>query len=70
MVYNCLSVSPAENNVFCDFKAQNDAGTLSDREYLLLLLRENTSVTQTELASVMNISRRSEQMLMKELAEY
>ncbi len=50
-------------------KAQNDAGTLSDREYLLLLLRENPSVTQEELASVMNISRRSVQMLMKELTE-
>ncbi len=50
-------------------KAQNEAGTLSDREYLLLLLRENPSVTQKELASVMNISRRSVQLLMKELTE-
>lgn len=50
-------------------KAQNDVGTLSDRECLLLLLRENPSVTQAELASVMDISRRSVQMLMKELTE-
>lgn len=35
----------------------------------LLLLRENPSVTQAELASVMNISRRSIQLLMKELTE-
>ncbi|MBR5937454.1 MAG: winged helix-turn-helix transcriptional regulator [Clostridiales bacterium] len=35
----------------------------------MLLLRENPSVTQAELASVMNISRRSIQLLMKELTE-
>ena len=52
-------------------KAQNKAqnGALSDREYLLLLLRENPSATQTELAEIMNKSRRSVQMLMKELID-
>lgn len=48
-------------------KAQN--GALSDREYLLLLLRENPSMTQTELAIMMNKSRRSVQTIMKQLID-
>lgn len=52
-------------------KAQNKAqcGDLSEREYLLLLLQENPSIKQTELAEVMNKSRRTIQTLMKELIE-
>jgi ATP-dependent DNA helicase RecG len=56
-------------------KAQNKAqvkaqrGALSDREYILLLLRENPSVTQNELSEIMGKSRRSIQMIMKELIE-
>ncbi|MDO4423056.1 MAG: ATP-binding protein [Eubacteriales bacterium] len=48
-------------------KAQN--GALSDKDYLLLLLRENPSITQTELATMMNKSRRSVQTIMKQLIE-
>ena len=48
-------------------KAQS--GALSDREYILLLLRENPSVTQNELSEIMGKSRRSIQMIMKELSE-
>ena len=48
-------------------KAQN--GALSDREYLLLLLRENPSMKQTELAIMMNKSRRSVQTIMKQLID-
>ena len=48
-------------------KAQSD--TLSEHEYLLLLLRENPSITQTELAETMKKSRRSVQNLMKKLTE-
>jgi ATP-dependent DNA helicase RecG len=48
-------------------KAQN--GALSDREYLLLLLRENPSITQTELANMLNKSRRSVQTIMKQLID-
>ena len=48
-------------------KAQS--GALSDRDYLLLLLQENPTITQTELADVMGKSRRSIQMLMKQLIE-
>ena len=48
-------------------KAQN--GALSDRDYLLLLLRENPSMTQTELAIMMNKSRRSVQTIMKQLID-
>jgi ATP-dependent DNA helicase RecG len=56
-------------------KAQNktqvkaQSGALSDREYILLLLRENPSVTQNELSEIMGKSRRSIQMIMKELIE-
>ena len=45
------------------------SGALSDREYILLLLRENPSVTQNELSEIMGKSRRSIQMIMKELIE-
>ena len=48
-------------------KAQNNA--VDDREHLLLLIRENPSITQTELAEIMNRSRRSVQSLMKKLIE-
>ena len=47
-------------------KAQS--GALSDRDYLLLL-RENPSITQTELAVMMNKSRRSVQTIMKQLID-
>ncbi len=52
-------------------KAQNKAQSaeLPDKDYILLLLRENPSITQTELAEVMNKSRRFVQMQMKELTE-
>ena len=40
---------------------------MSDREHLLLLLKENPSLTQAELSEMMNKSRRTVQMLMKEL---
>ena len=56
-------------------KAQNKAqvkaqrGTLSDRDYLLLLIKENPTITQEELANIMGKSRRSVQMLMKQLIE-
>lgn len=42
---------------------------LSDKDYLLLLLRENQSVTQTELAAMLNKSRRSVQNMMKQIIE-
>ena len=48
-------------------KAQNKA--VDDREHLLLLIRENPSITQEELAEIMNRSRRSVQSLMKKLIE-
>ncbi len=48
---------------------QAQSGALSDREYILLLLRENPSVTQNELSEIMGKSRRSIQMIMKELIE-
>ena len=48
-------------------KSQNNAA--DDREYLLLLIRENPSITQTELAELMNRSRRSVQSMMKKLIE-
>ena len=48
-------------------KVQNRA--VDDREYLLLLIRENPSITQAELAELMNKSRRSIQNLMKHLID-
>ena len=42
---------------------------MSDREHLLLLLKENPSLTQAELSEMMNKSRRAVQMLMKELLD-
>ena len=52
-------------------KAQNKAqkSMMSDREHLLLLLKENPSLTQVELSEMMNKSRRAIQMLMKELLD-
>ncbi len=56
-------------------KAQNKAqvkaqsGALSDRDYLLLLIKENPTITQEELANIMGKSRRSVQMLMKQMIE-
>ena len=44
-------------------------GALSDRDYLLLLLRENPSITQTKLATMMNKSRRYVQNMMKQLID-
>ena len=48
-------------------KAQR--GTLSDRDYILLLIKENPTITQEELANIMGKSRRSVQMLMMQLIE-
>ena len=48
-------------------KAQKKA--VDDREYLLLLIREKPSITQAELAEIMNKSRRSIQNLMKQLID-
>ena len=42
---------------------------MSDREHLLLLLKENPSLTQVELSEMMNKSRRAVQMLMKALLD-
>ena len=42
---------------------------MTDREYILLLLKENPSLTQAELSEMMNKSRRAVQMLMKELID-
>ena len=52
-------------------KAHNKAqkSMMSDREHLLLLLKENPSLTQAELSAMMNKSRRAVQMLMKELLD-
>ena len=52
-------------------KAQNKAqkSMMSDREHLLLLLKENPSLTQAELSEMINKSRRAVQMLMKELLD-
>lgn len=52
-------------------KAQNKAqkSMMSDREHLLLLIKENPSLTQAELSDMMNKSRRTIQMLMKELLD-
>ena len=52
-------------------KAQNKAqkSMLTDREHILLLLKENPSLTQAELSEMMNKSRRAVQMLMKELLD-
>ncbi len=52
-------------------KAQNKAQSteLPNKEYILLLLKENPSITQEELAEVMNRSRRFIQMQMKQLIE-
>ena len=52
-------------------KKQNKAqkSMMSDREHLLLLLKENPSLTQAELSEMMNKSRRAVQMLMKELLD-
>ena len=56
-------------------KAQNKAqvkaqsGALSDRDYLLLLIKENPTITQEELANIMGKSRRSVQMRMKQMIE-
>ena len=52
-------------------KAQSKAqiGALTERDHLLLLLRENPSITQTELATMMNKSRRYVQTMMKQLID-
>ena len=52
-------------------KAQNKAqkSMLTDREHILLLLKENPSLTQVELSEMMEKSRRTVQMLMKELLD-
>lgn len=52
-------------------KAQNKAqkSQMTDREYILLLLKENPSLTQVELSEMMDKSRRTVQMLMKELLD-
>ena len=49
-------------------KAQNKAqrSLMTDREYVLLLLKENPSLTQIELSEMMDKSRRTIQALMKE----
>lgn len=56
---------------YANDKAQSKAqsGALSDRDYLLLLLRENPSITQSELATMMEKSRRYVQLMMKQLMD-
>jgi putative uncharacterized protein (fragment) len=48
-------------------KAQNNQ--ITDREHILLLLKENPSLTQVEISEMMNKSRGAIQMLMKELID-
>lgn len=48
-------------------KAQNKA--MPDKEHLLLLLKENPSLTQVELAEMMDKSRRTIQKIIKYLVE-
>ena len=52
-------------------KAQNKAqkSRMTDREHILLLLKENPLLTQMELSEMMEKSRRAVQMLMKELLD-
>ena len=52
-------------------KAQNKAqkSQMTDREHILLLLKENPTLTQVELSEMMDKSRRTVQMLMKELLD-
>lgn len=52
-------------------KAQNKAqkSQMTDREHILLLLKENPSLTQVELSEMMDKSRRTVQILMKELLD-
>ena len=56
-----------------EFKAQNKAQSkaqnnqITDREHILLLLKENPLLTQVEISEMMNKSRRAIQMWMKEL---
>ena len=52
-----------------EFKAQSKAqnSQITDREHILLLLKENPLLTQVEISEMMNKSRRAIQMLMKEL---
>lgn len=51
--------------------AQNKAqkSQMTDREYILPLLKENSSLMQVELSEMMDKSRRTVQMLMKELLD-
>ncbi len=42
---------------------------LTDKEHLLLLLKENPSLTQVELSEMMEMSGRTVQVLMKELLD-
>lgn len=62
-----LNYAYSKAQIKAQIKAQS--GAMTDREYLLLILRENPSITQAELATMMNKSRRSIQMLMKQLIE-
>jgi len=59
----------AQNKAQVKAQVKAQSGALLDRDYLLLLLQENPTITQTELADVMGKSRRSIQMLMKQLIE-
>ena len=51
--------------------AQNKAqkSQMTEREYILPLLKENSSLMQVELSEMMDKSRRTVQMLMKELLD-
>ena len=62
-----LNYANAKAQSKAQIKAQS--GALSDRDYLLLLLRENPSITQTELAAMMEKSRRYVQLTMKQLMD-
>ena len=42
---------------------------MTDREYILPLLKENSSLRQVELSEMMDKSRRTVQMLIKELLD-
>ena len=50
-------------------KIKRRKSQMTDREYILLLLKENPSLTQVELSEMMDKSRRTVQMLMKELLD-
>ena len=50
-------------------KIKRKKSMVSNREHILLLLKENPSITQVQLSEMLGKSRRAVQMLMKQLLE-